>query len=63
MHKTLPLRTARVQGALNDRGAAIEINNIKLSSEGCLYEAVPGKQVGGEAACFAKLYIWQWPDV
>ncbi len=34
-----------------------------LSSEGCLYEAVPGKQAGGEAACFAKLYIWQWPDV
>ena len=49
--------------ALNDRGAVIEINNIKLSSEGCLYEAVPGKQAGGEAACFAKLYIWQWPDV
>lgn len=32
-------------------------------SEGCLYEAVPGKQAGGEAVCFAKLYIWQWPDV
>lgn len=25
----------------------------------CLYEAVPGKQTGGEAACPAKLYIWQ----
>ena len=49
--------------ALNDRGAVIEINNIKLSSEGCLYEAVPGKQAGGEAACFAKLYIGHLPDV
>ena len=21
------------------------------------------RQVGREAACFAKLYVWQWPDV
>ncbi len=45
--------------APNDRGAAIEINNIKLSSEGCLYEAVPRKQTGRETTCFAKLYVWQ----
>ena len=51
------------RATLNARGAVIEINNIKLSSEGCLYEAVPGKQAGGEAACFAKLYIGQLPDV
>ena len=40
-----------------------ELEDSFLSSEGCLYEAVSGKQAGGEAACFAKLYIWQWPDV
>ena len=59
MHKTLPLRTARVQGALNDRGAAIEINNIKLY-QGVVYEKEKDSIVNYDSSLHYVLSVWMF---